>query len=162
MNDEETLAGLREHFPRAGRVEWIGVRPQRRAPVETVDAVQAVAGQGLTGDRYHSRNAGKRQVTLIQREHLPVIAGLAGRESVDPADLRRNIVVSGINLLALRERRLRLGPVLLELTVPCHPCSRMEEVLGEGGYNAMRGHGGMCARILESGVIRLGDAARAE
>jgi MOSC domain-containing protein YiiM len=96
-------------------------------------------------------------VTLIQAEHLQVVALIMGRTELRPGDLRRNLVVSGLNLYALRERRFRIGPVLLEGSGPCEPCSRMEEVLGTGGYNAMRGHGGIVARILEGGVLRSGD-----
>lgn len=147
-------------LPRAGRVEFIGVRAARGVPVQAVDAVQAVAGRGLVGDRY-SGGSGKRGVTLVQAEHLPVIAALAGLPVVDPATLRRNLVVAGIPLLALKGRMFRIGEVLLEGTGPCDPCSKMETALGEGGYNAMRGHGGLCARIVEGGVIRLGDAVHA-
>lgn len=147
-------------LPRAGRVEFIGVRAARGVPVQAVDAVQAVAGRGLVGDRY-SGGSGKRGVTLVQAEHLPVIAALAGLPVVDPATLRRNLVVAGIPLLALKGRLFRIGGVLLEGTGPCDPCSKMEAALGEGGYNAMRGHGGLCARIVEGGVIRLGDAVHA-
>ena len=147
-------------LPRAGRVEFIGVRAARGVPVQAVDAVQAVAGRGLVGDRY-SGGSGKRGVTLVQAEHLPVIAALAGLPVVDPATLRRNLVVAGIPLLALKGRLFRIGDVLLEGTGPCDPCSKMETALGEGGYNAMRGHGGLCARIVEGGVIRLGDAVHA-
>uniref|UniRef100_UPI002869BBBC MOSC domain-containing protein n=1 Tax=Deinococcus sp. TaxID=47478 RepID=UPI002869BBBC len=98
-----------------------------------------------------------RQVTLIQAEHLPVIAALAGLEAVTPEQLRRNIVVRGLPLLALKERRFQIGDVILEGTGECHPCSRMEEELGEGGYNAVRGHGGLTARVIRGGVIRVGD-----
>lgn len=101
---------------------------------------------------------GKRAVTLIQAEHLPVIAALAGLDMVDPANLRRNIVVAGINLLALRKARIRVGTAVLEGTGPCAPCSRMEAVLGPGGYNAMRGHGGLTAAVIQPGQIRQGDA----
>ena len=96
--------------------------------------------------------------TLIQAEHLAAIASHLGGEAVAPELLRRNIVVAGINLAALKGRRFRLGSALLEATGECHPCSRMEEILGPGGYNAVRGHGGITARVLEAGTARNGDA----
>ena len=150
------MHALMTRFPREGRVQWIGLRPARGVPVREVDAVQAVAGGGLAGDRY-AGGSGKRGVTLVQAEHLAVIAALAGHESVSPATLRRNLVVSGIALAALKGQRFRIGEVLLEGTDSCDPCSRMEQALGPGGYNAMRGMGGLCARILEGGTLRLGD-----
>jgi len=134
-----------------GVVEWIGLRPARRAAMDAVERVQ-VDETGLVGDR---SGGGKRAVTLIQAEHLPVIAALARRDVVTPEMLRRNFVVSGINLLALKGRQVRIGDVVLEVTGPCHPCSRMEEELGYGGYSAVRGHGGMCARVVEDGEIFL-------
>jgi len=125
--------------------------------MQEVGQAQAQAGIGLVGDRYAS-GSGKRGITLIQAEHLPVIAALAGLDAVWPKTLRRNVVVSGIPLVALKGRRFRIGEVLLEGTDDCDPCSRMEAALGPGGYNAMRGHGGLCARIIEGGALRLGDA----
>jgi MOSC domain-containing protein YiiM len=71
--------------------------------------------------------------------------------------LRRNIVVSGINLLALKDKQFHLGGALLEYSGACHPCSKMEAALGSGGYNAMRGHGGITARVLEVGRAAIGD-----
>ena len=147
-------------LPRTGKVEWIGLRPARGVAVREVDSAQATVGAGLAGDRYRG-GSGKRDVTLIQAEHLPVIAALAGHAAVAPATLRRNLVVSGIPLVALKGRRFRVGEVVLEGTAPCDPCSRMEEALGPGGFNAMRGHGGLCARIVSGGTLRLGDAVEA-
>ena len=144
-------------LPRAGAVEWIGVRPARDVPMIVIERAQAKAGAGLSGDRYKG-GSGKRGLTLIQAEHLPVIAALAGLDAVDAATLRRNVVVSGIPLIALKERRFRIGDVMLEGTEPCDPCSRMESALGAGGYNALRGHGGLCARIIEGGSFAVGDA----
>lgn len=160
MKPDSELAKLMSQFPRAGKLEWIGIRAQRRAPVATVREVEAIAGYGLAGDHYASTNNGRRQVSLIQAEHLQVVALIMDRTEVRPGDLRRNLMVSGMNLYALRERRFRIGPILLEGSGPCEPCSRMEEVLGTGGYNAMRGHGGIVARILEGGVLRSGDEVR--
>lgn len=154
------LARLFAQLPRAGRVEWIGLRPARDVAMREVDAADAVDGRGLRGDRYASAS-GKRGITLIQAEHLPAIAALSGHGAVDAATLRRNVVVSGIPLIALKDRRFRIGDVVLEGTGPCDPCSRMEAALGAGGYNAMRGHGGICARIVRGGTLRLGDAVAA-
>ena len=114
-----------------------------------------ITASGLAGD--HAR-PGKRAVTLLQSEHLPVIASLSALETVAPETLRRNIVVSGVNLTAARHRDLRVGTALLRFSVPCAPCSRMEVALGEGGYNAMRGHGGWCLEVSEPGWVELGDA----
>ncbi len=149
----EPLAALMARQPRPGFVDWIGVRPARRAAMAAVGAA-ALGPDGLAGD--HAR-PGRRALTLIQAEHLPVIAALAGR-AAGYADLRRNVAVAGINLAALKDRPLRLGGALVRLTGPCMPCSRMEEALGPGGYNAVRGHGGWCAEVLEPGRVAVGDA----
>ncbi|MBN8211367.1 MAG: MOSC domain-containing protein [Xanthomonadales bacterium] len=154
---ESELHRLMTQFPRVGQLRWIGLRPARNVPMRAVDSAEAVVGRGLHGDRYASAS-GKRGITLIQAEHLPVIAALVGLNAVETAALRRNLVVSGIPLIALKGRRFRIGDVLCEGTAPCDPCSRMEATLGPGGYNAMRGHGGLCARVLQGGTLRVGDA----
>ena len=156
----KTLDTLFKTLPQQGKVTWIGVRPERRAEMLIVDSVEAKTQHGLTGDRYAGRS-GNRQVTLIQTEHLPVIASTLGMESVDPSLLRRNICVSGINLLALKDKRFQIGEVILEYTGLCHPCSFMETTFGPGGYNAVRGHGGINARVIQSGIIRLDDRVNA-
>lgn len=154
---DSELHRLMTRFPRAGTVRWIGLRPARDVPMRAVDLAEAIAGKGLHGDRYGS-GSGKRGITLIQAEHLPAIAALAGLDTLEPSTLRRNVVVSGLPLIALKGRRFRIGDVICEGTSPCDPCSRMEAALGPGGYNAMRGHGGLCARILEGGTLWIGDA----
>ena len=151
------LQTLLDNLPQKGSIEWIGIRPARSAPMVLLQEVQINKASGLTGDRFSGRADSPRQVTLIQQEHLAVIAACVGIEAIDPALLRRNIVVSGINLLALKDKRFRAGDALLEFTGACHPCSKMERALGAGGYNAMRGHGGITARVLEAGLLRIGD-----
>ncbi len=113
--------------------------------------------QGMAGDRWQGRRGGNRQVTLLAEEHLWAIGRFLGREAVLPGDLRRNIVVGGINLLALKDRRVAVGSAVFEVTGECHPCSRMEEILGPGGYNAVRGQGGLTARVVVAGCVKLGD-----
>ncbi len=142
---------------RPGAVAWIGLRPARREPMVEVEAGELAPEAGLVGERYAGRS-GTRHVTLIAAEHLRDIGAWLGRAPATPHELRRNLVTSGVNLLALKERRFRVGGAVLEATGECHPCSRMEETLGPGGYNAVRGHGGITARVLEGGTVRVGDA----
>jgi MOSC domain-containing protein YiiM len=143
--------------PQIGTVAWIGVRPARGEPMISLSEVEAIADRGLVGDRYKA--SGTRQVTLIQAEHLPVIAALVGRE-VTPSIVRRNLVISGVNLISLQKQRFAIGEVILIGTSACAPCDKMDVALGPGGFQAMRGHGGICARIERGGLIRHGDRVR--
>ena len=171
---ERSTRALVDAVPQRGRLTHILLRPARREAVRSVAQAEVVAGLGLTGDHRTVGRApdptAKRQITLLQAEHLPVVAALLGRgatqgaagdDAVDPALLRRNLVVAGINLASLRDRRFTIGGVTLEGTGWCHPCSRMEEVLGPGGFQAMRGHGGLTARVLTDGRLQVGDGVAA-
>lgn len=147
---------LLQTIPQVGTVNKITVRSERRGEVIEQNEVEAIEGKGLSGDHY-KKSTGKRQVTLIQAEHLDVIAKILKKNEIDVKLTRRNIVVSGINLLSLKNQHFQIGEAILEGTGECHPCSRMEENFGAGGYNAMRGHGGLTARIIKGGLIRVGD-----
>lgn len=161
------LKDLFSSQPFQGELVWMGLRPAYRQPLQVVHEVEVLADAGLSGDhtgaqglknlQTRGKNPSKRQVTLIQAEHLEVVAQLMRLPEVRPEQLRRNLVVRGINVHALKKARFRIGEVVFEGTGDCHPCSRMEEELGPGGYNAMRGHGGITARVISGGVIRLTD-----
>lgn len=155
-----SLQDLFDSLPQVGCLTWIGIRPERRAPMVQLQSVEAIAGKGLRGDRYKSLK-GKRQVTLIQGEHLNAIASILGKDVIAPELLRRNLVVTGINLLALKDKQFRVGSCLLEYSGLCHPCSAMEATFGPGGYNAVRGHGGITAKIIEGGEMKMMDSVSA-
>ena len=162
-----TIPELLASIPQVGRLAWIGLAPARREPVVSVGEAVCRVGTGLDGDHHSLRGTGKRQVTLIQTEHLAAIEAvlLPGEDGelqrATPDRLRRNLLVSGFPLLAVKDRRFRVGEALLEGTGHCHPCGRMEEYFGPGGYNAVRGHGGITAVVLEPGTVRVGDEVRA-
>ena len=142
-------------------IEWIGVRPRRREPLMAVTEAEAVADLGLRGDHRMTKTPGSgRQVTFISREFVTQIEQHLGTSDLDPAVLRRNIVVSGINLNALRRQQFWFGGALFEATQLCHPCARMEAELGPGGVVAMMGYGGLCAKVLQTGQIAIGDSLR--
>ena len=154
---ETAFKDLFGNFPQSGKVVWIGTRPKTRQPMEVVEETFANIG-GLTNDRANKGNlTNKRQVTLIQHEHIKAVASFLGKSTIDPALIRRNIVVEGINLNALKDKQFKIGEAVLEMTSFCFPCSRMEENLGKGGFNAMRGHGGINCRVIEEGKICVGD-----
>jgi MOSC domain-containing protein YiiM len=160
-----TLKEMQSAFPRVGRLDWIGAAAERRGEVQRLNEAQLVAEEGIAGEHHARRGTDgaplDRQVTLIQSEHLPAMAALLGRDRLEPEILRRNLAISGINLKALKHRRFRIGACVLEGSGNCPPCSRMEEALGPGGYNAMRGHGGITARIITGGAIGVGDEVTA-
>ncbi|MBS7663917.1 MOSC domain-containing protein [Pseudomonas lalucatii] len=154
------LRELLARVPQRGRVRWIGVRPEARAPMLELEAVEARREAGLSGDHSRPGPRNARQVTLIQWEHLAVIGALLDRPAGQPlhaAELRRNIAVSGINLFSLKGRRFRIGQAILETTGWCQPCARLEQRLGPGTFQAVRGHGGITARVVQGGIIRLND-----
>ena len=166
-----TLRQLTQQFSQQGRLDAIYVRPDRGQFCLSKKQVLAIANRGLEGDRAtlhpsSQSNGSKRQVTLLQAEHLEVIGAFTGQPRIDPALLRRNLIISGLNLLAAKAlfkdqpMHLMIGEVVLEVTGPCEPCSRMEQVLGTGGYNAMRGHGGITARIVQGGLLHTGDVVK--
>ena len=150
-----SLNQLLQTFPNSGELIWIGVRPSKGDAMIVVDEVLADARSGLIGDRYNG-NSGRRQVTLLQYEHLAVLESMLN-QSIAPELLRRNLLIKGVNLLALKNCKFKIGAAIFQMTGLCHPCSKMEKTLGPGGYNSMRGHGGINAQVLQGGIIRLGD-----
>jgi len=155
------MSKLLKSIPQIGTIEWIGIRKERRAElIEVKDAI-ITEEDGLIADHY-SKKKGKRQITLIQAEHLKAVAGMLQQDTpISPFLTRRNIVVAGLNLNALKNQQFSIGDeVILEGTGYCHPCSRMEENLGAGGYNAMRGHGGITAKVIQGGTIHQGASIR--
>jgi uncharacterized protein YcbX len=175
LDDPQTLQSISQTIPQIGILEAIYARPARYMPCIGLQQSAAVKDIGLQEDRRYlefiSSNQStvkisNRQVTLIQAEHIEVIAKLMRLAELDASLLRRNLVVSGINLLAIKplfkhqQHVLQIGEVMLEITGHCTPCSRMEKVLGPGGYNAMRGHGGVNAKVINGGLLKVGDAVK--
>ncbi|MDA1259230.1 MAG: MOSC domain-containing protein [Planctomycetota bacterium] len=145
-----------------GRITWIGIAPEPCADPIAVSEVEAIAELGLAGDHHARRRPGSsRQVTLIEAEHLGELERELGR-AITPGLCRRNLVVEGLDLRSCFTSALRIGEALLEVSGECTPCSRMEENLGPGGFAAMAERGGLTARVLRGGLIRVGDAVRAE
>ena len=143
---------------RGGTIAWIGLRPAKKAAMEVVTHAQLEVDAGLVGDCHDGGAGHHRQVTLFQMEHLPVVAALLGGRDVVPEMTRRNLGVSGINLLALEGKVFRIGDAVLQYTEPCFPCGRMNQTFGDGGLEAMLGHGGIMASVVQGGAIMIGSS----
>jgi MOSC domain-containing protein YiiM len=146
-----------------GELTWIGLRPSRKAEIVEVDSAQAIVDSGLDGDhRFENTLGSGRQVTLVSEEYIGQIEHFLAlsrstNQPIHPRQLRRNLVIKGINLDALRYQQFSIGGAIFEAGAICHPCLRMEELLGKGGIAAMMGHGGLCLKVVQSGKIKVGD-----
>ena len=148
-----------------GQVRTIFIADGAGAPVRAVDAVRALPGLGLEGDRY-ARGAGTwshrpepgRQVTLIEWEALEALRRDLGIE-LAPGAHRRNVVTVGVPLSHLVGRTFRIGEVRLRGTRLCEPCQYLEKLNGvEGLFTALLHRAGLRAEILNPGLLRVGDA----
>ncbi len=138
-----------------GMVEAIHIAASKRAPLESLDEVKAIAGEGLEGDRYFGRKPDS-QVTIVSTAELGAAGAALGVE-IPLGATRRNITVSDIYLPREAGRRLRLGEVVVEITRDCAPCELMEETVGPGARAVLHERAGVRARILQGGIVRVGD-----
>jgi MOSC domain-containing protein YiiM len=138
----------------------IHLAPGSRLPVKSVETVLAEAGKGLVGDRYHGTR--HRHVSIQSATSLAEAAERYGAP-IDAAGTRRNLTLSHGEVPRTPGDRLRIGGVLLEVVRVAAPCKLLDDTLGRGAQEALRGRGGSIFRVLEGGEIRVGDAvAQAE
>lgn len=130
------------------------VAPGRRLPMQAVETVTAEAGKGLVGDRYHGSR--HRHVTVQSVEELAE-AGVRFGGGIEPGLTRRNVTISSGVLPRDPGRRLRLGPVELEVVRDAAPCKLLEDALGRDARLALARRAGVVCRVLDDGEIRLGD-----
>src|SRR3954465_13530929 len=122
-SDTRFLEKLRREVA-PGKLEWIGLRTERRGEIQVVDRAQAIVGLGLEGDHRCLKTSGSaRQVSIISREYILQIQHQLGMDFINPMLLRRNLVISGMNMNLLRFQRLQIGDVILETSALCDPCS---------------------------------------
>ena len=158
MNSAEN--GEREHV---ATVEDIYITAIGGEPMRAVTRAEAIAGAGLQGDRYMMRKGywtgvDECQVTLIEGEALDYITEKT-EVRVCNGEHRRNIVTRGITLRDLAGKRFSVGDAILEYDRPRPPCRYIQTRSERGMTMALGGaRGGICARVVQSGLIEVGDA----
>tara|TARA_B000000441_G_C21560944_1_gene242916 strand:- start:41 stop:481 length:441 start_codon:yes stop_codon:yes gene_type:complete len=145
-------------MPLEGTVKSLGIAVSKLSPMDQVNKIELITGQGIVGDR-HLRTDGtrsKRQILLMDIETL-IEFGLSER------DIKENITVQGIDFSLIKLGNIvRIGmDVVLEITGDCEPCSRMDE-LRSGLKNAIDGRRGMLAYVKSGGTISSGDSITVE
>jgi MOSC domain-containing protein YiiM len=150
-----------------GIVEEIYIAPEGSAAMERVEEVRTLEGCGIEGDRYcegtgyYTPYGDVCEVTLIAAEDLDYIQTELGIR-VKNGEHRRNIITRGIDLDSLRRRRFRVGEAVLQYDRPRPPCRHVQDLSEPGMTRALRGRGGICARVVEPGRIRARDAIEVE
>jgi MOSC domain-containing protein YiiM len=148
-----------------GQIETIHIAAGASTPMQALSEVEAVVGAGLAGDRYFERvgfyskrptDPGAREVTLFEAEVLDLLAA-EHRIALSAAEHRRNLTTRGVRLGDLLGRRFRVGEVLLEGVKDCPPCDHLQGLVGKPVLQPLVGRGGLRARILEGGTIKVGD-----
>jgi MOSC domain-containing protein YiiM len=146
-----------------GFVTHVFTASEQGAPVRSHDEIHAIAGVGLEGDRY-AKHRGRysdgpshgRHLTLVAQEGIDA-ANAQLATPLEPGDVRRNIVTTGIDLDTLIGHRFRIGTVVCEAVRPCPPCTYLDGLLGQRAIDALRGRAGIRADIVADGTIRVGD-----
>ncbi len=123
------------------------------APTLSHKELSLVPGRGIKDDRFEE---GQYPITFFSLEVADVIEKVFERE-IDIALYRRNIIISGVNLCELIGRQFRVGDVLFEGMAHCNPCTWMNAIIGKGTYREMKGRGGLRAKVIEGGTLRLGE-----
>lgn len=157
---------MTKNYSFSGRVEWIGVR-QKEGDIKSLDTSYAIEGLGLEGDKITKKSSKKRQVTLMQKEHISVILSLAKEEDQDKINkiqyyFKRNLLISKYNILNLKGNFFSIGEAKFFGTGDCKPCKKIENLLGKKMLDAMQGMGGITAIVVKSGTIKINDSLNLE
>lgn len=148
-----------------GTVEAIHISPSAGEPMQRLSACEAVAGQGLAGDRYLQGTGyysgrpladGGRQITLLEAEELERLERESGIR-LDSAESRRNVLTRSIPVNDLIGEQFRIGDVVCEGVAICEPCTYLERLTGKRVMRPLVHRGGLRARIVSGGTISVGD-----
>jgi len=155
----------------AGKVEHIHIAPAAGSPMQSLESVEAVAGEGLTGDRYARRDGfwkggvrkdggeESRDITLIEAEEMDRLASESGI-ALAPGESRRNLTTRGIRLNELVGKEFWIGGVLARATELCEPCTHLVALTGKPLLKPLTHRAGLRADLLSGGRITVGDAVR--
>ena len=128
-------------------------------PTLEVDQIECVAGHGIRGDRFFDyRDSYKGQITFFAEEIYDALCNALNVHDAEPAVLRRNVITRGVDLNTLIGTEFEVQGVRFHGTEECRPCFWMEKAFAPGAEKFMKGNGGLRARILSDGELRVTSA----
>lgn len=131
-------------------------KPAGTYPTVSVPQVECVAGKGLRGDRFFNFKTNyKGQVTLFSAEVFAEVCRRVGSLEQSPGVTRRNVVTLGVDLNSLVGKHFEIQGIHFEGVAECSPCHWMDEAIAPGAAAALHGRGGLRARILTDGILRV-------
>jgi MOSC domain-containing protein YiiM len=134
-------------------------RPPGRHETVDVSEVRCVAGRGIEGDRFFDyKKDYKGQITFFAAEVFEALCEKLGVAGKSAAELRRNVITRGVDLTALYDREFEVQGVRFLGMGECTPCYWMDQAIGPGAEAALKGRGGLRAKILSDGKLAV-DAA---
>lgn len=138
-----------------GRVEFLHLNVEHRQPMRGVESARFIAGVGIEDDRHATPRSERQgyQVLLMDKETLDALG-------LPPGDIKENVTTVGVDVNALQPgQRVAIGDAIVEVSKPCAPCSRMEEIRS-GLQDELADRRGMLAGVVQSGTVKPGDAVR--
>ena len=132
------------------KITHIFLKTAHGAPMEPVESANAITGEGLQNDV--SRGRTRRQVLIVDAHTI-------NEFGLSPGTLRENIILEGQSLSgAQRGTVINLGNAKLEVTLDCAPCDYLDDIKA-GLQDDIEGKRGTLSRVLDGGVITIGDRA---
>lgn len=157
--------GLRRNKPDAATLQAIYIASTAGEPMMSVSAIEAIGDRGLKGDRYcedrgHWKSIDGCQVTLIAEHDLEQAkkSAVEFREELDHGSHRRNLVIAGMKTKHLEGKQFRIGTAVFRYVKPRPPCAYLDQISGKGMCRALSHNSGVCLRVVNGGIMAVGDA----
>lgn len=127
-------------------------------PIVVVDQLELLAGKGIVDDRFFDYLPDyKGQITFFDETVHQKVCEFSKRADLSPQAYRRNVVVSGVDLSELYNKRFSINGIEMTGSGECKPCFWMDEAICEGAEEFLKGRGGLRARLLDDGILKAGE-----
>jgi MOSC domain-containing protein YiiM len=131
-------------------------QPAGKNPLIEQAELCCVAGRGVRGDRFFDyRDNYKGQITFFSSEVFEDVCNRLGVRGKSPGVTRRNVITADVDLNSLVDQEFEVQGVRFAGSAECSPCYWMDLAIAPGAEKLLQGCGGLRARILSDGILRV-------